>query len=76
VSSPATTGAASPEVVAVHPAPEPEVLAAILAAVDEAWPRPSPPEPSDAGKVSAWRFSGRWWSKPTALRRDRPWAGG
>jgi hypothetical protein len=20
-----------------------------------------------------WRFSGRWWSRPTAVRRDRPW---
>jgi hypothetical protein len=60
------------EVVAVHPAPEPAVLTAIVAAVEEAWPRPvpGPPEPV----VSAWRFSGRWWSKPTALRRDRPWA--
>ena len=66
---------ASPEVVAVHPAPEPAVLTAIVAAVEEAWPRPR--LASDAGdrRVSAWRFSGRWWSKPTALRRDRPRAG-
>ena len=60
------------EVVAVHPAPEPEVLTAIVAAVEEAWPRPLPAAPADAQRSSAWRFSGRWWSKPTTLRRDRP----
>jgi hypothetical protein len=62
------------EVVAVHPAPPPAVLAAIAAAVEEAWPRPTAPD-ADGPRVSAWRFSGRWWSKPTALRRDRPWSG-
>jgi hypothetical protein len=20
-----------------------------------------------------WRFAGRWWTKPIAIRRDRPW---
>jgi hypothetical protein len=63
------------EVVAVQPAPEPAVLTAIVAAIEEAWPRPVPLEPTDDQRVSAWRFSGRWWSKPTALRRDRPWSG-
>lgn len=64
------------EVVAVHPAPEPAVLTAIVAAVEEAWPRPRPAAGAPDQRVPAWRFSGRWWSKPTALRRDRPWAGG
>ncbi len=64
------------EVVAVHPAPEAAVLTAIVAAVEEAWPRPLPPVGAGDQRVSAWRFSGRWWSKPTALRRDRPWSGG
>jgi hypothetical protein len=63
------------EVVAVHPAPEPAVLTAIVAAVEEAWPRPRPADGPDDARPSAWRFSGRWWSKPTALRRDRPRAG-
>jgi hypothetical protein len=22
----------------------------------------------------AWRFSGRWWARPAATRRERPWA--
>jgi transposase len=64
------------EVVAVHPAPEPAVLTAIVAAVEEVWPRPRAMESADHHGVSAWRFSGRWWSKPSALRRDRPRAGG
>lgn len=58
-------------VLSVHPAPEPAVLTAIVAAVEEAWPRPvaaAAREPSD----SAWRFSGRWWMKPVPMRRDRP----
>jgi hypothetical protein len=54
--------------------PSEAVLAAIVAAVEVAWPRPvvvAPdawPEPP-----GPWRFSGRWWSKPSAVRRERPW---
>ena len=59
------------EVASVHPAPEPAVLSAIIAAVEEAWPRPVD-RPADEQRISAWRFSGRWWAKPQAMRRDRP----
>ncbi|HEY7947567.1 MAG TPA: hypothetical protein VID75_07820 [Acidimicrobiales bacterium] len=59
------------EVLSVHPAPEPAVLAAIMAAVEEAWPRPVAAATADQS-VSAWRFSGRWWTKPVSMRRDRP----
>jgi hypothetical protein len=59
------------QVVAVHPAPDPAVLTAIVAAVEEAWPRPTV-EPAPEARLSAWRFSGRWWAKPTPMRRDRP----
>ncbi|HKH89028.1 MAG TPA: hypothetical protein VKA05_09390 [Acidimicrobiales bacterium] len=53
----------------------PEIVAAIAAAVEACWPRhragtgraPGAPE-------YVWRMSGRWWSKPVALRRDRPWS--
>jgi hypothetical protein len=53
-------------------APTPEQLAAITAAVELLWPRPAvmtdaAPEPP------RWRFSGRWWVRPVAARRDRPW---
>jgi hypothetical protein len=57
-----------------RPQPAPEVLAAIAAAVQEAWPRTVAfaDETDPAHKV--WRFSGRWWDKPTPLRRERPYA--
>ncbi len=72
MTGPPLTDRPTPEVVAVHPAPEPAVLVAIMAAVEEAWPRPLSPAPADLDRSSAWRFSGRWWSKPTIARRDRP----
>jgi hypothetical protein len=49
-----------------------EEVAAIVAAIEVAWPRPAagsgPSEPTQR-----WRFSGRWWTKPVPLRRGRPW---
>jgi hypothetical protein len=63
----------APIVASVRPEPEPAVLAAIVAAVEEAWPQPVADDGTRrAGSV--WRFSGRWWAKPTTARRDRPWA--
>lgn len=53
-------------------APTEEELAAIVAAVEMAWPRPPAPEPP-AARPSPWRFSGRWWSRPATARRERPW---
>jgi hypothetical protein len=52
--------------------PSEEEVAAIVAAVELAWPRAvvadvKPDEPP------AWRFSGRWWAKPVPLARQRPW---
>ena len=54
--------------------PDPAVLAAITAAVQLAWPRPAAADEHDPAH-EPWRFSGRWWHKPTPIRRDRPWAG-
>jgi hypothetical protein len=50
-----------------------ELEAAVIAAALEAlWPRPAvvapPPE-----RHGAWRFSGRWWARPSTARRPRPW---
>ncbi|HVA06356.1 MAG TPA: hypothetical protein VNG12_06415 [Acidimicrobiales bacterium] len=56
-----------------RPEPGPEVLAAITAAVQLTWPQPTTPDALDPVH-QAWRFSGRWWNKPTPLRRERPWA--
>ena len=67
--------APAPIVLSVTPAPEPELLAAIIAAVDQAWPRPVVAE-APAEPTPLWRFSGRWWARPTAVRRERPWMGG
>lgn len=56
----------------VSPAPTDEEAAAIAAAVEALWPKPlvlaDPPRPRNP-----WRFSGRWWSLPLPVRRDRPW---
>jgi hypothetical protein len=52
--------------------PTPEEMAAILAAIEVVWPRPRPVDIPKA-EPPVWRFSGRWWSKPIAARRDRPW---
>jgi hypothetical protein len=57
--------------VRISPDPSDEEVAAIVAAVEELWPRPAgaaPPAPP-----TRWRFSGRWWSKPVPARRYRPW---
>jgi hypothetical protein len=68
-------GGDAPIVASVRPEPEPGVLAAIVAAVEECWPRPEPPV-APKSTTPVWRFSGRWWAKPSAARRDRPWLGG
>jgi hypothetical protein len=48
-----------------------EEVAAIVAAIEVAWPRPAAAEGQAA--PPRWRFSGRWWTKPVPLRRNRPW---
>lgn len=53
--------------------PSPEQLAAIVAAVEVAWPRPVVAVEEPAASVNSWRFSGRWWSRPQTARRERPW---
>ena len=60
-----------PSVASVTPEPTPEEAAAIVAAVEAAWPRPVVVSAPPAGP-SRWRFSGRWWSRPVPARRARP----
>ena len=57
----------------VDDAPDPAVLAAIVAAVDAAWPRPAVETPAAPPEPSQWRFSARWWARPAVNRRTRPW---
>lgn len=60
----------------ISPVPTDEEVVAILAAHEALWPKPTVIAPAaGAPSDSRWRFSGRWWSKPVALRRDRPGLG-
>ncbi len=65
-----------PAGIAARPAIDPEVLAVLAAAADQAWPRPRVVALEPTPRLPAWRFSGRWWARPVTTRRDRPWAGG
>jgi hypothetical protein len=58
------------ETSSVRPTPTDEELAAIMASVEVAWPRPVVVVDDDV-EVDRWRFSGRWWSKPVPSRRRR-----
>lgn len=55
----------------ITPEPTDEEAAAIAAVMEAAWPRAALPA-ADAAPMR-WRWSGRWWSKPIAARRNRPW---
>jgi len=46
--------------ITVDPVPSDEEMAAIMAAHEALWPRPSAATASD--EPSRWRFSGRWWA--------------
>jgi len=58
---------------AISPAPTNEEVAAILAATEALWPKPTVVASTWSTRNTAWRFSNRWWSKPVPARRDRPW---
>lgn len=52
--------------------PTDEEAVVIAAAIEALWPRPVVGENVVAARQNAWRFSGRWWARPTIARRDRP----
>jgi len=54
------------------PAPTDDEVVAIMAAVEALWPRPVVAADSALLRNRSWRFSGRWWSLPLPMRRDRP----
>jgi hypothetical protein len=56
----------------ITPEPTEEEAVAIVAAIDAAWPR-AVAAASGTDQPPRWRFSGRWWTKPIPIRRDRPW---
>ncbi|MCX7620371.1 MAG: hypothetical protein N2037_05930 [Acidimicrobiales bacterium] len=51
--------------------PSDEDLAAIITAIELCTSAPTPPD-ENREELPRWRFSGRWWSKPVPVRRDRP----
>jgi hypothetical protein len=56
--------------------PPDDQLAAIVAAVEVAWPKPVVVAEGDCDgrpPTPVWRFSARWWRRPIAARRERPW---
>jgi hypothetical protein len=55
----------------VSPVPSDEEAAAIAAAIEVAWPRAAAQPVVEP--PPRWRFAGRWWTKPIAVRRERPW---
>ncbi len=57
----------------ITPTPTPAEVAAIVASVEALWPRPVVSTEEELAGSPVWRFSGRWWRKPIAARRDRPW---
>jgi hypothetical protein len=57
----------------IRPTPTDEEAAAIVAAVEANWPRVVVAADDTTKRAGPWRFSGRWWSRPIAARRDRPW---
>jgi hypothetical protein len=56
----------------VRPTPTEEELVAIVAAIEATQQVVVYADVTPKGPP-AWRFSGRWWRRPVAARRDRPW---
>jgi hypothetical protein len=59
------------EIAGISPEADDEEVAAIVAALELSWPQPVLAV-DEGGESDRWRFSGRWWTKPLPLRRDRP----
>ena len=59
------------EVGGIRPAASDEEVAAIVAAIEQVWPRP-PAAPDALVEPPRWRFAGRWWTKPVPARRGAP----
>lgn len=59
------------EIAGITPEADEEEVAAIVAALELSWPQPVV-APDATVEPDRWRFSGRWWTKPLPLRRDRP----
>ncbi len=67
------TPSSSARLAAVTPTPTDDEVVAIMAGVEALWPKPVVMADAVPERSTAWRFSGRWWSRPIAVRRDRPY---
>jgi hypothetical protein len=57
----------------IRPAATNEETVAIVAAMEALWPKPVVIiDQAAPARRPTWRFSGRWWSLPLPMRRDRP----
>jgi len=56
----------------ITPTPTDEETAAIVAAVEAAQPQLVLLPATPMRRNTSWKFSGRWWAKPLAARRHRP----
>ncbi len=61
-----------------RPVPDLAIVALVVSATDQVWPRPVVAHPGEGDDLAkrAWRFSGRWWSRPLPVRRVRSWPAG
>jgi hypothetical protein len=57
----------------MRPTPTDEEAVAIVAAMEVLWPKPVVELTTEPSRDRSWKFSGRWWARPVAVRRDRPW---
>jgi hypothetical protein len=73
VSEPAFSAPAYEGSAQVTPTPTDEETVAIVAAMEALWPKPVAVTTAPVSRDRSWKFSGRWWARPVAVRRDRPW---
>lgn len=55
----------------VSPQPNEQEAIAIATALEALWSKVQPATEREAHNTS-WRFSGRWWSDSSVIRRSRP----
>ncbi len=71
--TPAAEASVTETAPAISPEPSDEEAVAIMAATEALWPRAVLAAEAEREREAAWRFSGRWWAKPLAARRARPY---